>query len=194
MQKGKIVIGIVLATLLIGLAVAVSGCFESYITQPQSTSGVSKVSTTVPVGANGLTVEQNNIAKRLALDNQVGSIKYLYVFSTTTGDCLLSSVVDGKVTSSGKRLSPYTVAAGQGGSSGDNYGIPIDIGGNIYRTTEVLQDDGTYGSSVEYLYWFDTAGNYRQIYPNAGTFIVVSDTPITVPKTVININGNEKAL
>jgi hypothetical protein len=77
------------------------------------------------------------------------------------------AMLKGKVTSSGKRLSPYSVAAGAGGGGAanlDHYGIPVSVGGRKYRTTEVLQDDGTYGSSMPYLYWWDTNGVYRQAY------------------------------
>src|SRR6267154_1856877 len=130
--------------------------------QPTSASGVQQATARVQIGSDGLTVEQRNVRDRLAMDNKPGSIKHLYVISSYSGQVLIYSTVKGKVTSSGKRLTPTSVN-GSGGDS--NYTIPVDIAGTRRYTNEVLQDDGTYGSSVEYLFWFDVQGRYHQIYP-----------------------------
>jgi hypothetical protein len=37
---------------------------------------------------------------------------------------------------------------------------------------------GTYGSSMEYLFWFDVDGKYHQLFPTCGTTIHISDSPI----------------
>jgi hypothetical protein len=157
---------------------------------PTATTGVRKATAEVQVQANGLTIEQDNIKRRLEGDNQPGSVKHLYVISAYSGDVLLYSTVKGKVTSSGKRLTPYSVAAqdGQGVSSG-HQGIPVDIGGTTRWTSEVLQDDGTYGSSVDYIFWWDSKGNYHQHYITGGQIVHVSDTPLRVGKVIINVEG-----
>ena len=107
----------------------------------------------------------------------------MYVVSSFSGDCILYSTVQGKVTSSGKRLSPTNVVVG---SAGDfkliGYKIPD---GRI--TGEVLQDDGTYGSSIEYLYWWDSRGMYHQHYVSGGQIIHVSDSPMSFPKIMLNL-------
>jgi len=54
---------------------------------------------------------------------------------------------------------------------------PVEIGGQWYSTTEIIQDDGTYGDSGEYLYWRDQSGQYHQQYLSAGVMIHVSDKP-----------------
>jgi hypothetical protein len=51
----------------------------------------------------------------------------------------------------------------------------------------VLQDDGTYGTSVDYLYWFDARGAYHQHYVTGGTIVHVSDQPLNVKSVIINI-------
>jgi hypothetical protein len=163
----------------------VSGC-DSPRTPPRSTSGVGKVTVKIPTNEHGRTTEQENIASRLILDNTPGSIKHLYVMSAMTGDVLIYSTVRGKVTSSGKRLTPNTVAAGAG--SGYGYGIAVDIGGDPNFTGEVLQDDGTYGSSSEYLYWWDVQGRYHQHYPGAGQIIHISDQPLPVKHVKIRLD------
>lgn len=173
-----------LGFLMVCLAL-LSGC-DNTPTPPRSTSGVGKATVKIPTNEHGRTTEQENIASRLILDNTPGSIKHLYVMSAMTGDVLIYSTVKGKVTSSGKRLTPNTVAAGAG--SGYGYGIAVDIGGDPNFTGEVLQDDGTYGSSSEYLYWWDVQGRYHQHYPGAGQIIHISDQPLPVKHVKIRLD------
>lgn len=156
---------------------------------PKSSSGVTKATVKVATDLNGKTTEQNNIIGRYQVDNIPGSIKHLYIISTTTGDVLLYSTVKGKVTSSGKRLTPLSVLSTYGVNS---YGFPVDIGGQQYYTSEVLQDDGTYGSSSEYIYWFDSKGLYHQQYIVAGAMIHVSNQPIGTKKAIINLEIIDK--
>ena len=91
---------------------AMSSC-ESTPQQQVSDSGVKKATVKDPTDVNGNTTEQINIIKRLIRDNEVGSIKHLYVISCYTGDVLEYSTVQGKVTSGSKRLSPKTVYSSQ---------------------------------------------------------------------------------
>ena len=147
--------------------------------RPQSSSGVAKVTAKIQPQANGLTVEQDNVSTRLTRDNKVGSIKHLYVISAMTGDVLIYSTVKGKVTSSGKRLTPTTVT--------ENSTFSVRIGNRIHTTQEVLQDDGTYGSSVPYVFWFDQKGVYHQHYITGGQIFHVTDAPLSVGKAIINM-------
>lgn len=151
---------------------------------PVSTSGVGKVTTTVALGADGLTSEQRNVKDRLALDNKPGSIKHLYIISAYSGQVILYSTVRGKVTSSGKRLSPYDVNSGPG----DGFQVRMPNGG-LYHTNEVLQDDGTYGDSVPYIFWWDVQGRYHQQYIEGGMMVHVSDQPIPVKSVTINLEA-----
>lgn len=148
----------------------------------QSTSGVAATTVSVPVQSNGLTVEQENVRNRLVMDNKPGAIKHLYVISAFSGDVLLYSTVRGKVTSSGKRLAPSTIA-----SSG-TYGFRVPALGDNAYTYEVLQDDGTYGTSIEYLYWWDAKGVYHQHYVSGGQIVHISDQPLRVAKVLINLS------
>lgn len=157
--------------------------------EPVSNTGVERASADIEVGIDGMTTEQSNVKARLEMDNDPGAVKYLYVTSAFTGNLVMFSTVQGKVTSSGKRLSPYSVSAS--GEGGVSYGIRIDIDGNAYRTAEVLQDDGTYGSSIPYLYWWDVNGTYRQIYPNGGIMIQISDQPLNIPTEMMEFVIND---
>ena len=160
---------------------------------PRSLSGVKKARVTVKTNERGLTVEQENIGQRLNEENEVGNMRHLYIISAYSGDVILYSPVKGKVTSSGKRLSPYTVAAGRAGrgnNSPEPYGIPVSIGGKVHRTPEVLQDDGTYGHSIPYLYWWDTKGVYHKHYVSGGQIPHVTSQPMIVPKVILNVENS----
>lgn len=169
------------------LVLFVTACPEA--PAPSSTSGVRKATTHVSVGSDGLTTEQRNVQERLKIDNLSGSIKHLYVISAYSGQVLMYSTVRGKVTSSGKRLSPSSVSSlGPGGVTD---GFNVNIGGQRFLTLEVLGDDGTYGSSMEYLFWFDSAGKYHQHYINGGQIVHISDQPVAVKSVTINMEVSE---
>ena len=180
--------GPILACMLFtaALTVLLGGC-ESPSAPPESSSGVAKTDAVIKPQASGLTVEQENIRRRLQMENVPGSIKHLYVISAMSGDVILYSTVKGKVTSSGKRLSPYEIKTGSSGREG----FPIQFGERRYYTTEVLQDDGSYGSSIPYLYWWDTRDVYHQHYVTGGQIVHLSDQPISVPKVILNLETVE---
>jgi len=183
----KIVVA--LSAFIIMFALTSSSSCDVNRDEPKSESGVTKTSVKVQTDANGLTVEQKQVSKRLLNDNKPGAIKHLYVISPYSGQVILYSTVDGKVTSSGKRLTPTTVAA-----SDDQYngGIPVMIGGRRCWTNEVLQDDGTYGTSDPYIFWFDVRGVYHQHFMTGGQIIHVADQPLNVKSVIINIEADAK--
>ena len=148
-------------------------------------SGVAKHQTKVQTDLSGWTIEQHNVADRLKVDNTPGAIKYLYVISPYSGQVIIYSTVKGKVTSSGKRLNPGTVAVGDGNESHRFYGYDTADG---KETAEVLQDDGTYGASVDYIYWWDVQGRYHQHFFTGGQIIHVSDQPLPVKNVLINVS------
>lgn len=173
---------VVLAVLLIlaGL-LFLSGCVEH---PPQSDSGVTKKSVNVTVGSDGKTVEQRNVERKLIEENAPGNIRYFYAISSFTGDTMVSSTVDGKITSSGKRLTPTTVES----AGDDRDGFFLRIGDWSGSTLEVLGDDGTYGSSIDYLYWWDPNGIYHQHYPSDEQMVIESSQPLNVRPAVVDLN------
>lgn len=116
---------------------------------------------------------QRNIKDRLAMDNKVGSIKHLYVISAYSGQVLIYSTVRGKVTSSGKRLTSTSIAVAS--SSWGSY------------SPEMIGDDGAYGPSVDYIYWWDTRGIYHQHYVQGGQIVHISDQPLAIKNVVLNM-------
>lgn len=179
---------LVVATLAMSLLfMADDSCDSSK--RPESASGVASAEVKVPIGSDGLTAEQRNVKQRLLEDNKPGAIKHLYVISPYSGQVILYSTVKGKVTSGGKRLSPASI---NGSGTDASYTIPVEVGGARHFTTEVLQDDGTYGSSGEYLYWWDIRGAYHQHYLTGGQIITISDQPLPVKSVTINIENTGK--
>ena len=162
------------------LTLSVSGCGIG--DSPISSSGVKKATVKVETNLEGTTIEQQNVKNRLLTDNKIGAIKHLYIISPYSGKILLYSTVKGKVTSSGKRLTPTSV---------NNDGISkltFRIGDDNYNTNEVLQDDGTYGSSDPYIFWWDSKGIYHQHFLTGGQIIHVSDKILRVNPNEIQIN------
>ena len=163
--------------LLILTVFLVSG--QSCIDTTESTSGIERKTVEVPKGADGLTIEQRNIRDRLLEDNKIGSVKHLYIISAYSGQFILYSTVRGKVTSSGKRLAPFEV---------NQYnGFDFDIGSSSYETNEVLQDDGSYGSSNDYIFWWDSKGIFHQHFISGGQIVHVSSEPLNVKDIIINV-------
>jgi hypothetical protein len=172
--------------------VCLLGCpLDGEKSQPQTNAGVKQVNVTsdiVKTDSAGRTAEQRNIIDQLTDDNRPGSIKHLYVVSVYSGDVLLYSPVDGKVTSSSKRLKPYTVVASDGQHVDREFGgVRVMVNGRWRRTTEVIQDDGTYGSSIPYLHWKTPQGIRHKHYVSGGQMVHVSNQPMRVGKVVLNL-------
>lgn len=187
-MKRKIVLVLLLAAAVV-LFMAEDGCPTP--PPPQSASGVTQKGVQVTPGADGFTAEQRNIRDRLLEDNKPGAIKHLYIVSPYSGQVILYSTVRGKVTSGGKRLTPYSVFISRDGSGTGFGGFSVPFGDSSQTTSEVLQDDGTYGTSGEYLYWWDVRGIYHQHYLTGGQIVHVSSQPIPVKSVIINIEENK---
>lgn len=183
-MKMKSIVKVALLVCVFPLFVAASN--ESCAPPAASSSGLSKASVTVIPGSDGFSVEQRNVRDRLLADNKPGSIKHLYVISAYSGQVLLYSTVRGKVTSSGKRLTPETI---NGWYDADSSGFAVQLAGRTAITKEVLSDDGTYGGSVPYIFWFDAKGAYHQHYVDGGQIIHISDQPIAVKSIVLNLES-----
>ncbi len=159
--------------------------------EAQSVSGVKMaVVGSVHTDDSGHTVEQKNIIERIKRDNEVGSLKHLYIISPYSGQVILYSPVKGKVTTGGKRLNPRTIES----TVSTAYTKPqITIGGVAYTTNELTNEDGTYGGGdAPYLFWFDANGKYQQHYLSGGAIVHVSDQPLAVKGVIISTEEVKK--
>lgn len=122
-------------------------------------------------------VERQNIANRQELFDNPAQVSWIYCLAQN-GQIVFYGPVQGKVTSSGKRLEPKSLS----GPSGDYYTRgTLEFDGKW--TTERIQADGTFGDSDQYVYWFDPAGNYFQW---SGPYFLTS-VPIKIDNAVLNV-------
>ena len=156
---------------------------EECTQEATSSSGVNKATAEVTTDLNGNTQEQLNILEKIKRDSEIGKVRHLYIISAYSGDVLEYYAIKGKITSGGKRLSPKSAKDGA-----NTPGFKINIGGYSYYTDEVLSDDGTYGESANYFFFFDTKGNYHQVFPTGGTYTRISDSPLTIKKSSLTFN------
>jgi hypothetical protein len=165
----------------------------SSVSGPKTNNGVDteKAQTLLNVkkDSKGLTLEQRNIIKSYEVENKPGAVKHLYVISPYNGKILLYSTVDGKVTSNTKGLTPSTIATvSRSQSSGMIGGMPVKVHGYSQKSNEVMNESGTYGSSLPpYIYWWDVRGVYHKHYVTGGQMIHISNQPMVVRDVVINI-------
>lgn len=89
-------------------------------------------------------LERENIRQRLLVSNDPLTLQWIYPMSA--GRVIGRFPVKGKVTSGSKRLTPTT----------------IQDTGSYDETAELPDEAGTYGNSVDYIFWFDPSGNLHQ--------------------------------
>lgn len=93
--------------------------------------------------------EIDNIKKRLELTADPGKYGFILLLNQA-GQPILYEGVKGKVTSGGKRLTPPDRASASWG------------GGQNTVTRAAASDEGTWGSSSPYIFYWNTEGVYRQ--------------------------------
>lgn len=96
--------------------------------------------------------EIENIKKRLELTANPGLLGFI-VLLNETGQPVMNVGVAGKITSGGKRLTkPYDVV--------DSWDCGSGV--NCNKELPASSDEGTYGSSGEYIFFWTPAGQYIQ--------------------------------
>jgi len=149
-----------------------------YVTEPQvSTGGAQQIEDLgfiIPKNSQGNTSEQQNIIDRLKVTTDPTKVLWIHLIALD-GRIIQRMPVAHKVTSSGKRLEP--VAAGSSNEYG--YNLPhTNANGTVYETTELIQPDGTFGSSDNYIFWFDPQHRYFQWGTAGGLGYLLTDFPI----------------
>ena len=98
-----------------------------------------------------------------------------YITLVVGNSILCQYTVDGKITSLNSYLSPDS----------DQY--EIASGGGTYYNSWLADVDGSYGTNVDGVFWFDCDGNYHEWN---GTYLY-SDIPLPIDNPVIRIEGGE---
>ncbi|MGZ8887941.1 MAG: hypothetical protein ACXW1D_00115 [Halobacteriota archaeon] len=156
------------------LAVGVMGC------EDKAPSAKSQQSQKAAEAANSINFAENaeieNIKRRLELTSNPGALGFILLMNES-GQPIMYTTVKGKVTSGGKRLTEPDRANSWG--AGTN---------NVVR--QAPSDEGTYGSSDPYIYFWTSNGQYVQ---HNGKYLY-SDKPlrINVQPLVINIEVQDK--
>lgn len=135
----------------IAIALALSGCLDnSAPAQSVKTVQAQKAQ----AAANSLSFTENaeieNIKRRVQLTSSAGLVGYIVLFNDM-GQPVLYTGVKGKVTSGSKRLTkPYEKQRWDCGNYACDKELPAP------------SDEGTYGSSGDYIFFWTTADQYIQ--------------------------------
>lgn len=138
-------------SILLAATFALVGCNEVSTQPAQKNVQAQKAAE----AANSINFAENaeidNIKRRLELTSSPGALGFI-VLLNQSGQPILYEGVRGKITSGSKRLTkPFgvlTFGNGNGGSSGLQVPSP--------------SDEGTWGSSGDYIFYWNTNGEYRQ--------------------------------
>lgn len=179
MKRGlaRFLVGIIVISFVAAFTIGANKCDGQSKSKPVADSGAKKVSAKVKTGAKGMTVEQAQVKRRIELENTPGSIKHLYIISAYSGQVILYSTVQGKVTSSNKSLTaPVYLKKGDRGSGTGHFVFPR------------IGDDGTYkggSAAIGYIYWWDVRDIYHQHYITGGQIPHISDQPLPGIKNIV---------
>ena len=148
-------------TLLVAAAsISLAGCHES--TKATQADKAEQAANSISFSENA---EIDNIKARLELTSKPAQIGYI-VLLNQMGEPIKYDTVRGKVTSGSKRLTrPYYVTSG----------------GSVTAPS----DEGTWGSSNEYIFYWTTAGQYVQW---SSTYLY-SDQPIRLTKPTLVVES-----
>jgi hypothetical protein len=119
--------------------------------------------------------EVDNIKRRLTLTSNPDLLGFILILNQA-GQPILYEAVKGKITSGTKRL---------------NAPDRTKCGGNNCFNTSAASDEGTYGASSDYVYYFNTSGQYRQFH-NVG--YLYSDAPfrLTIEPLAVSLQPSTK--
>lgn len=138
----------------------------------QSASGVKMLLVgEIETDKEGHSTEQNSIANKIKVEAEADKIWHVYIISPFDRKIVMKSTAKGKITSSGKRLTPKILSDGQS--------MKFVVDGKTYYTREMPSEDGTFGSSAQYIYWVDEKGRNHRHFLLDGQIIHVVDQKMT---------------
>lgn len=145
---------IILSAAIVSTGLFLTGCIEDKPAQPQVKNTQAELAQRA---ANSIQFTDNaeidNIKNRVELTSKPGLLGYVVLFNES-GQPIMYEGVRGKITSGSKRLTPPDRAQ-QVSTGGQN-------GGQHSVVRQAPSDEGTYGSSNPYIFYWNTDGVYRQ--------------------------------
>lgn len=176
---------IAFCTAILAVAALITACAPR-APQPQTATGgatqVQDLTFKIPKNSKGNTSEQQNIIDRLRVTTDPTKVLWIHLLSLD-GKIIRRMPVTSKVTSSGKRLEPTEVATVSG-----EYKTPMPSYSGYY-VRELLQPDGTFGSSDSYIFWFDPQHRYHQWGTAGGLGYLLTDYPIDLTNPIDEVTG-----
>lgn len=162
-----------------------TGC---QVQMQSSASGAEQVTDLpqIPKNSQGRTVEQQNIWDRVKVTTDPTKVMWIHLIALD-GNIIRRMPVRSKTTSSGKRLEPKQAADANGfyPNATQKFSRPS----SLIKTDEIMQADGTYGDSDQYVYWFDPMGRYHQWGTAGGLGYLLTDYPIDLVNPSDKITG-----
>ena len=143
------------------LAIGLAGCDLEVQTQSKNVQAQKAAEAANSIKFSAGNAEIDNIKRRLELTADPALQGYIVLFNDM-GRPILYTTIKGKVTSGGKRLTP-----------------PVrewNIAGQSNELGDAPSDEGTWGSSNPYIYFWTTSGQYIQWSGN----YLYSDKPIRI--------------
>lgn len=191
-QKGFTLIELFIVIAIVGIIAAIAipnllNAINKKKEGPTSASGATLAKPyEVKKNSEGRTLEQQRIYDRIRVTTDPTKVMWIQLIALD-GHIVSRMAVSGKITSSGKRLEPVTA---DGGGGDFKRALPSYSG---YFTEELIQPDGTYGSSDNYVYWFDPMGRYHQLGTAGGLGYLLTDYPIDLVDPIDKITGLYRA-
>ncbi len=124
-----------------------------------------------------VSLDRENIAKRISRSNDGNHIQWMYLFGST-GAVIERFAVRGKATSGGKRLNA---------KHGYKHMRRVDMvggSGSVFLKVEKADEMGTFGSSNPYIFWFDLDDTLVQ----TSLDYLILDKPVNITGGVLRIS------
>lgn len=153
-QKGLTLIESMVIVAIVGILIAclfgMQGCKLDQRTQTVKATQSDKAKRAADSIRFTENAEIDNIKKRLELTSNPGLLGFVLLMNEA-GQPIMYTGVKGKITSGGKRLTRGQIL--EKGDRGNNYG---------HFVMKSPSDEGTWGSSNPYIYFWTTQGQYMQ--------------------------------
>lgn len=161
---------IVTGALLLAVSLGLAGCIEETTTVSTKNSETAKAAAAADsINFAAGNAEIDNIKRRLQLTSDPALMGYIVLFNDM-GQPILYTTVKGKVTSGSKRLTAPVQAWNV--DKGEFSGTELDA---------APSDEGTWGSSNPYIFFWSTSGQYIQWSGN----YLYSDKPMRLDQTAV---------